>query len=124
MICRGHETWHPDPEFYYKHGGGPHVRYGTVLPDRDDQPARRGIRRVGDDEEELAQRTITSKPHGGEIIDVDVDTYIAGTMRFRSGAIGTLFTTFDAYYPYQARLEVYGSKGTLFVPDPNCFGGR
>ena len=25
--------------------------------------------------------------------------------------------------PGQARLEVYGSKGTLFVPDPNTFGG-
>lgn len=23
MICRGHESWHPDPAFYYQHGGGP-----------------------------------------------------------------------------------------------------
>ena len=21
MVCHGHETWHPDPEFYYKRGG-------------------------------------------------------------------------------------------------------
>ena len=27
------------------------------------------------------------------------------------------------YYPGQARLEIYGEKGTLFVPDPNGFGG-
>jgi predicted dehydrogenase len=44
-------------------------------------------------------------------------------MRFESGAIGTLYTTFDVHYPGQARLEVYGSEGTLYVPDPNCFGG-
>ena len=69
------------------------------------------------------KRLITSQPHNGEIIDVDVNTYIAGTMRFESGAIGTLFTTFDVYYPEQARVEVYGSEGTLYVPDPNGFGG-
>ena len=23
MLCHGHESWHPDPEFYYKLGGGP-----------------------------------------------------------------------------------------------------
>ena len=28
MICRGHETWHPDPEFYYKRGGGPMMDMG------------------------------------------------------------------------------------------------
>jgi hypothetical protein len=22
MICHGHESWHPDPAFYYKRGGG------------------------------------------------------------------------------------------------------
>jgi predicted dehydrogenase len=28
MICHGHETWHPDPEFYYKRGGGPMLDMG------------------------------------------------------------------------------------------------
>ena len=23
MMCHGHESWHPDPEFYYEVGGGP-----------------------------------------------------------------------------------------------------
>ncbi len=23
MKCHGHESWHPDPEFYYQVGGGP-----------------------------------------------------------------------------------------------------
>ena len=23
MMCHGHESWHPDPEFYYQVGGGP-----------------------------------------------------------------------------------------------------
>ena len=28
MICRGHESWHPSPEFYYQHGGGPMMDMG------------------------------------------------------------------------------------------------
>ncbi|HAN94771.1 MAG TPA: oxidoreductase, partial [Firmicutes bacterium] len=28
MICRGHESWHPSPEFYYKFGGGPLLDMG------------------------------------------------------------------------------------------------
>src|SRR5687767_9615435 len=23
MLCHGHESWHPSPEFYYEQGGGP-----------------------------------------------------------------------------------------------------
>lgn len=123
MICRGHESWHPDPEFYYKYGGGPMFDMGpyylTAL-----------VNLVGNVEAVSAmtkitfpERLITSQPHNGEIIKVDVPTYYAGTMRFVNGAIGTLFTTFDVHYPGQARLEVYGSEGTIFVPDPNGFGG-
>lgn len=123
MICHGHETWHPDPEFYYKYGGGPMFDMGpyyltaliNLMGGVKDVSAMTRI--------SFPQRTITSQPHNGEIIDVDVPTYYAGTMRFASGAIGTLFTTFDVYYENQARLEIYGSEGTLFVPDPNGFGG-
>lgn len=123
MICHGHETWHPDPEFYYKYGGGPMFDMGpyylTALINMcggiTDVSAMTKI--------SFPQRLITSQPHNGEIIKVDVPTLYAGNMRFESGAVGTLYTTFDVHYPGQARLEVYGSKGTLFCPDPNGFGG-
>ena len=66
---------------------------------------------------------ITSEPLAGTPIDVNVSTYVSGTVEYASGALGTLFTTFDVHYPSQARFEVYGSEGTLLVPDPNTFGG-
>ncbi|MBR2263859.1 MAG: Gfo/Idh/MocA family oxidoreductase [Firmicutes bacterium] len=123
MICHGHETWHPDPEFYYKYGGGPMFDMGPYY-------LTAMVNLCGNVEAVSAmtrttfpERLITSQPHNGEIIQVDVPTLYAGNMRFTSGAIGTLYTTFDVFYPGQARLEVYGSKGTLFVPDPNTFGG-
>ena len=32
-------------------------------------------------------------------------------------------TSFDIYGARLPIIEIYGSKGTLRVPDPNCFGG-
>lgn len=123
MICHGHESWHPDPEFYYKHGGGPMMDMGpyylTALVN-----LLGGVESVsGMAKASFPQRLITSQPHCGEIIDVDVPTYVTGILQFANGAIGTIFTTFDAYYSGQARFEIYGSEGTLVVPDPNTFGG-
>lgn len=125
MVCHGHETWHPDPDFYYKRGGGPMMDMGpyyiTALVNLLGQVD--GI--IGKTKKSFDKRLITSKPHYGEVIDVDVDTYLTGTLQFSSGVIGTIFTTFDVYYsPFnQARFEIYGTKGTLLVPDPNTFGG-
>jgi predicted dehydrogenase len=123
MICRGHESWHPDPEFYYKFGGGPMMDMGpyyiSALVN-----LLGGIKAVtGVARKSFPQRTITSQPYYGTVVDVDVNTHVTGILEFESGAIGTIFTTFDAFYKGQARFEVYGSKGTLIVPDPNHFGG-
>jgi predicted dehydrogenase len=123
MICRGHESWHPDPEFYYKHGGGPMMDMGpyylTALTN-----LLGGIHSVtGVARTSFEQRVITSKPKAGEIIQVEVPTYTTGILEFDSGAVGTLFTTFDVHSNSQARFEIYGSEGTLLVPDPNTFGG-
>lgn len=66
------------------------------------------------------QRIITSQPLAGTVIDVDVSTYVAGTVKYDNGAIGTIFTTFDVKFPREISrfIEVYGTEGTLFVPDP------
>jgi predicted dehydrogenase len=123
MVGRGHETWHPDPEFYYKHGGGPMFDMGpyylTALVNLlGSVSAVSGMARAS-----FPTRLITSQPHQGQVITVDVPTYITGLMRFASGVIGTIFTTFDAHVAEVPRIEIYGSEGTLSVPDPNTFGG-
>lgn len=123
MICRGHESWHPDPAFYYQYGGGPMMDMGpyyiTALVN-----LLGGVSSVmGVTKASFPTRTITSQPHNGEVVEVKVPTYVTGIMNFDNGATGTIFTTFDVCYPSQARLEIYGTKGTLFVPDPNTFGG-
>lgn len=125
MICGGHESWHPAPEFYYQAGGGPMFDMGpyylTALVALLG-PMKRvtGMTRIS-----FPERTITSEPKQGQKIQVEVPTHIAGIIEFAAGPIGTLLTSFDVKGGSTLpRIEVYGSEGTIIVPDPNRFGGE
>ena len=123
MMCHGHESWHPDPEFYYKVGGGPMFDMGpyylTALVS-----LMGPVRRVtGSARITFPDRTITSQPKAGTKITVDVPTHVAGVMDFENGAIGSLVTSFDVWAAELPRIEIYGTEGTLSAPDPNTFGG-
>ncbi len=123
MLCHGHESWHPDPEFYYKAGGGPMFDMGpyylTALT------ALMGpIRRVtGSTRATFPERKITSAPKYGTSVTVDVPTHVAGILDFTNGAIATLVTSFDVWAHQLPKIEIYGTEGSLSVPDPNTFGG-
>ena len=123
MACRGHESWHPDPEVYYDRGGGPMLDMGpyylTALVN-----LLGPVKRVsGSARITFPERLITSEPKSGTKIKVRTPTHIAGTMDFASGAIGTVVMSFDVVAHRLPIIEVYGSEGTLLVPDPNGFGG-
>ena len=122
MICHGHETWHPDPEFYYKRGGGPMLDMGPYYVTALVQLLGEAKGVMGMTKKTFPQRTITSTQHYGEVVDVDVDTHLTGCIEFANGAIVQMCTTFDVYGS-QNRFEIYGTKGSMVVPDPNCFGG-
>jgi len=123
MLCHGHESWHPAPEFYYRRGGGPMFDMGpyylTALVS-----LLGPVRRVtGSARVTFPQRTITSQPKAGTVIDVEVPTHVAAVLDFVDGAVATLVTSFDVWAAVHPPIEVYGSDGTLSVPDPNGFGG-
>lgn len=123
MMCHGHESWHPDPEFYYKIGGGPMFDMGpyylTALVN-----LLGPVKRVtGSARITFPTRTITSEKKRGTVIQVETPTHIAGVLDFASGAVGTIITSFDVWSHTLPLIEIYGSKGTLRVPDPNGFGG-
>ena len=123
MVCHGHEHWHPSPEFYYRFGGGPMFDMGpyylTALVALIGPVTRvAGMTRVT-----FPERTITSEAKRGRTIRVEVPTHVAGVMEFGNGAIGTLITSFDVWAAQLPRIEIYGTEGSLSVPDPNTFGG-
>ena len=123
MVSHGPESWHPNPGFYYQIGGGPMLDMGpyylsaliTLLG-----PIRRvtGSTRIS-----FPERIATSPARNGERLPVEVPTHVAGLIDFASGAIGTIITTFDVWSSHLPRLEIYGSEGSLSVPDPNTFRG-
>ena len=123
MTCRGHEYWHPNPAFYYQPGGGPMFDMGpyylTALVALIG-PVRRitGSARIS-----FPERTITSSQRFGSKISVEVPTNITTVADFADGAIGTMIMSFDVWQANLPKIEIYGSEGTLGVPDPNMFEG-
>lgn len=123
MQCHGHESWHPDPEFYYEAGGGPMFDMGpyylTMLVHLLG-PVKRvsGAARVT-----FPERVITSEKKRGKRIAVETPTHIAGTLEFSGGAIVTLVTSFDVWRATLPPIEIHGADGSMQVPDPNGFGG-
>lgn len=131
MCCRGHEGWHPNPEFHYQPGGGPMLDMGpyyTTALIHMLGPIRRVCGFAG---MLIPQRTITHSdgkggkgPKWGQIIQISTPDHVAGTIEFVSGAIATIITSFATSHPtHQYPLTVWGTEGTLGVPDPNGFDG-
>lgn len=124
MICHGHETWHASPEFYYKEGAGPMLDMGpyylTALVSLLGPISRTAcFSRIGNKE-----RRIYSLPNRGKAIEVEVPTTYTGIMEFASGVSANINMTFDVWMSGMPKLEIYGSEGTLILPDPNLFGGK
>ena len=123
MMGHGPEHWHPSPDFFYKNGGGPMFDMGpyyiTALVSLLGPVARvSGSARIS-----TPTRTITNQFDYGKIINVEIPTHIAGVLDFAGGPVGTLITSFDVYSHSLPCIEIYGTEGTLKVPDPNTFGG-
>jgi predicted dehydrogenase len=123
VMSPGMEMWHPNPDFFFLPGAGPILDLGPyyianlinlIGP----------VKRVGA-LTSMAQttRTITSQPRAGETIPVKTPTTIQALLEFVSGATVTLTASWDVWSHRHANMELYGTDGTLYVPDPNFFGG-
>ena len=123
MLGRGPENWHPDPAFFYQVGAGPMFDMGpyylTALISLLG-PVRRvtGSARIS-----FAERVISSGPKSGTRLPVATPTHIAGVLDFHAGPVATLVTSFDVWSTEVPRIEIYGSEGTMSLPDPNTFDG-
>lgn len=123
MMSGGPESWHPNPDFFYQVGAGPMFDMGPYYLTAMISMLGPVQRVTGSARITREQRTITSKPLSGTVINVTTPTYISGVLDFASGPVGTIITSFDVHSAVLPRIEIYGTEGTLSVPDPNTFGG-
>ncbi|GAA0369771.1 Gfo/Idh/MocA family protein [Bacillus horti] len=123
MVGHGPEGWHPDPEFFYQIGGGPMFDMGPYYLSALVH-LMGPIRRVtGSARASFPERRIFSQPKFGQMMKVETPTHVSGVLDFQNGAIGTMIMSFDVWSSQLPRIEIYGTEGTLLVPDPNTFGG-
>ncbi len=124
MLGHGHESWHPSPEFYYQPGGGPMFDMGPYYLTALVQLLGPVQSVAGSAIKGFETRTITSQPKCGKVVEVEVPTHVTGILNFANGASGTICTSFDVWGHHHSPIEIYGTEGSLFVPDPNGFGGN
>ena len=123
MCGHGHESWHPNPAFYYDIGGGPMLDMGpyyvTALVN-----ILGPVKRVAAiTTKAFEERVATSQAVRGLRIPVKITTHLTGTIEFQNGAIITMIMSFDMWRHSLPCIEIYGETGSMKVPDPNGFGG-
>ena len=123
VMSSGMEDWHPNPDFFFQKGGGPILDLGPYYICNLVQllgPVQKVTSFTG-----MASdtRTIQNGPRNGETVPVETPTTIHSVLSFESGAIITLLASWDVWASNHPIMELYGSEGTMGVPDPNFFGG-
>ncbi|MEA2012589.1 MAG: Gfo/Idh/MocA family oxidoreductase [Verrucomicrobiota bacterium] len=123
MMCSGHESWHPNPGFYYLDGGGPMLDMGpyyiTALVNLLG-PVKSVL---GYTKASFTERVATCKELYGKKLPVEVPTHYSGTIEFVNGALINIIMSFDVKAHSHNCIEIYGSQGSIKVPDPNTFAG-
>jgi len=124
VMSRGMEHWHPNPDFFFQPGGGPILDLGpyyitdliSLVGPIKRVSAFTGMAR--------AEREVTAEgPFKGTFIKVGTPTTIHAILEFHSGAIITLGASWDVSSHGHHNIELYGTEGTVYVPDPNFFNG-
>ncbi|KIF66454.1 oxidoreductase [Streptomyces sp. AcH 505] len=123
MTTPGHEAWHPDPEFYYRPGGGPLLDMGPYYVSALVQLLGPVVKVTGASSRPRAERQIGSGPRAGERFAVEIDTHVTGVLHHAGGQLSTLVMSFDIAKARLPRIEVHGTDASLSVPDPNNFDG-
>ena len=122
--CPGHERWHPAPGFYYLRGGGPMLDMGPYYITNLIQLLGPIASVMGTATRPRAERIVGNGPLNGSAIPVEVSTHVAGVLEFASGAVVSILMSFDTPKHKHTPIELYGTAGSLLVPDPNRFGGE
>jgi len=124
VLGPGMEMWHPNPDFFFKPGGGPILDMGPYYVNNLVNligPVKRVVALANKAKQE---RIISNGPRNGEKVPVIVMTNVHAILEFVSGAQISLMASWDVWANRHQNMELYGTDGAIFVPDPNFFGGK
>lgn len=115
---------HAQPENYTSLGGDPLMDFGpyyiTALVSM-----LGPVKKVSGFAKQLRNELKILNPHSprfGDSVPVLAPMNVTAVLEFHNGALATLQTTKEGF-GYTPRLEVYGTDGILYAPDPNHFSG-
>lgn len=130
VMGRGPEKWGQAP-FFYDYGAGPMLDLGPYY-----MTALVNILGPAKSVTAVTTKGFDYRTFGAEVGEtykdkykpfdkypVTVTTHLTGVIEFHCGAVITVITSFDCYKHGHAPIELYGTEGSLQVPDPNTFGG-
>ncbi len=121
LMIPGHESWHPNPAFYYQTGGGPMLDMGPYYVTALIHLLGPVVEVTAIVTRGFARRVATCENRFGESITVECPTHYSGLLRFANGATAVMVMSFDVRRHGHHPIEVYGTRGSLQVPDPNKF---
>jgi predicted dehydrogenase len=115
------ELWHPDPAFLFRPGGGPALDMGpyylaALVNLLGPMTSVYAAARQGS-----AARPVSAPGRRVESVDVSIPTHTSAAITFASGTLATVMMSFDVWDHELPYIELYGTKGTLSVPDPNNY---
>ncbi|WP_127143530.1 Gfo/Idh/MocA family protein [Pelagibacterium montanilacus] len=124
VMSFGMEHWHPNPDFFFKPGAGPILDVGpyyvanliNLLGPVSRVTALASTPRI--------QREIGNGARKGEFVSVETPTTIHAVLEFEAGAVVSLGASWDVEAHRHGHMELYGETGSLYLPDPNFFGGE
>lgn len=119
----GYTSDHPGLGFFFKKGGGPLFDMGPyyILSMVD---LLGPVKRVA----AMGKRTFDSRMckrglNKGKNYPVDVDTHFSCIIEFCNSTIVTYNTSFDVWGHHNPRIELFGTKGSIQLPEPSNFDG-
>jgi len=124
VLSPGMEHWHPNPDFFFKPGGGPILDLGPYYISNLVQLLGPVVRVAAMTSIPSPERKITSAQRNGEMITVETPTTAHAILEFENGALVTLGASWDVKAHGHRPMELYGTEASLIVPDPNFFGGK
>tara|TARA_R100000365_G_scaffold3689_1_gene13579 strand:- start:1435 stop:2565 length:1131 start_codon:yes stop_codon:yes gene_type:complete len=125
FISGGMEHRHPNPEFFFKPGGGPVFDIGpyyvTALVSLLGPVA--SVSAVGTIGRPIRTVSTSGSPHLGAAIHVEVPTTVQALLRFHTGPQISMLLSWDSQPSALPHIDLHGTLGRAVLPDPDFFGG-